>query len=208
MQKRSLLECLKCYLVTKGKGNVLPRYMEIGYGKNPYRCTVCGRSFSTKSNFCVHARMHREAMPYECQMCDKGYCYKKGLSAHMGTHTNKRLNKCRVCKEKFLNIKGHMKIHTGLIQCSICNKGFSNHGNLTQHRKIHMRTHTQEKNPISVPSVAKAFHTMLPVLLRSYDNSHWRKVSCVCLICNIAFSRGESLTRYSSCNSLLFHKEQ
>ena len=99
------LKCLKCYHGTKGKGNILPRYMEIGCGKRPYRCTVCSRSFSSKSRFCGHARIHSEVMPYKCKICHKGYCYKRDLSAHMRTHPDKKLHKCTVCNERFLKYK-------------------------------------------------------------------------------------------------------
>ncbi|XP_011679011.2 zinc finger protein 37 [Strongylocentrotus purpuratus] len=139
------LKCLKCYYDTKGKGNILPRYMEIGCGNWPYRCSVCCRSFSSKSELFAHVKLHKEVRPYKCSFCVKDYHFESGLTAHMRTHTAKKYHQCTVCNKKFINIKRHMKIHSGLNQCSICNKGFSNHGNLKRHRKFHKKTNTQEK---------------------------------------------------------------
>ena len=71
--------------------------------------------------------------------------------------TGKKRFACAVCDKTFSqsgNLKVHMRIHTGEkpFRCSICDKSFSTSGGL----KVHMRIHTGEK-PFACSVCDKSF---------------------------------------------------
>ncbi|RXG68526.1 Zinc finger protein [Armadillidium vulgare] len=54
-------------------------------GEKPYNCTICPKSFATKSDLNVHMRVHTGERPYKCTICSKTFTQSCSRSLHMRT---------------------------------------------------------------------------------------------------------------------------
>ena len=43
------------------------------------QCGICGKIYTTRSNFNVHLRRHTGEKPYKCTICDKKFARKDNL---------------------------------------------------------------------------------------------------------------------------------
>ena len=66
-------------------------------GKNPYTCLQCKKAFSTLSRFRKHCQTHRQLSP-KCPYCDKSFV---NLKEHIRTHTGERPYQCPHCEKAF-----------------------------------------------------------------------------------------------------------
>uniref|UniRef100_A0A8C4QMW0 C2H2-type domain-containing protein n=1 Tax=Eptatretus burgeri TaxID=7764 RepID=A0A8C4QMW0_EPTBU len=145
-EKARLFSCLRCSHLFLTEG-ALQLHMDTRHKKRGlYKCTVCGKNFSTKQSVKIHNRIHTGERPYKCSVCGKSFTAKNSVTIHMRTHTGERLFKCSVCGRTFTvarHVKSHMKTHTGERphKCLVCGKNFSQKSSV----KIHMRTHTGER---------------------------------------------------------------
>ncbi|XP_015177896.1 PREDICTED: protein escargot-like [Polistes dominula] len=129
-----------------------------------YKCTDCGKSYSTYSGLSKHQHFHCAAADgqskkaFSCKSCDKIYFSLGALKMHIRTHTLPC--KCTICGKAFSRpwlLQGHIRTHTGEkpFSCQHCNRAFADRSNL----RAHLQTHSEVKK-YSCSSCRKTFSRM------------------------------------------------
>ncbi|XP_017568451.2 zinc finger protein with KRAB and SCAN domains 5-like [Pygocentrus nattereri] len=111
-------------------------------------CRHCGKPFRSHRQLKQHQVVHQKnrPRPYRCDLCGKSYSYAQVLENHRRTHTGERPYNCRFCGRCFKQ-RGHLidheRIHTGErpFSCSVCGKRFIQSSQV----KKHVRNHHQAK---------------------------------------------------------------
>ena len=121
-----------------------------------YKCTLCGRSFSTNHILKKHENaIHKNNDNHECEICHKEFSEIELLKCHFEWNHQglEAKNKCEICEKLFVRsseLNNHILIHQKPIQnklekCDKCEKIFSS----TQYLKVHVRrVHTIQGDEI------------------------------------------------------------
>ncbi|XP_061476505.1 zinc finger protein 436-like isoform X2 [Rhineura floridana] len=161
-------------------------------GKEGSECPVCAESFSCKSSFNAHLKMHKEEKPYKCLDCGKSFSQRKGLIRHQRIHTGEKPYTCLECGKSFRQSAAlitHQRIHTGEkpYTCLECGKSFCQKTTLVRHQRIH----TGEK-PYACSECGKSFSHRSQ--LTSHLRVHTGEKPYKCLECGKSFSQNTNLT--------------
>ncbi|XP_060126921.1 uncharacterized protein LOC118080248 [Zootoca vivipara] len=79
-------DCVKCFQ----QRAFLKVHQRAHSGEKACQCSVCGESFSWKSNLIRHRRTHTGEKPYHCAECGKSYTRKTALNRHKKIHAGER----------------------------------------------------------------------------------------------------------------------
>ncbi|KAL4230128.1 hypothetical protein ACF0H5_010513 [Mactra antiquata] len=110
--------------------------------KKSFICPTCGRSFTQKNSYIMHANVHAGIKPYVCDVCGKAFSYDKSLKEHKYMHDEERRFECSLCDKKFrqkTSLIMHQKVHKQAkdYMCTACGKGFTQKQALLRHERIH-----------------------------------------------------------------------
>ena len=112
-----------------------------------YKCRVCSRSFTHKTNLRTHSLVHKEKR-FPCHECHRKFRTNFYLRRHIQEdHMEVDAYSCNICGvvfSKYRNYQAHQLRHTTdkRFTCSICKVPFIRN----QHLKIHMVQHTVKAN--------------------------------------------------------------
>lgn len=70
-------------------------------GARPFKCPVCGKTFTRSTNLNKHARVHSGRRPYPCEHCDKMFSSRGDLVRHAVIHTGEKPYACLICSLAF-----------------------------------------------------------------------------------------------------------
>lgn len=76
-------------------------------------CTICGKSFPSRSNLKQHVACH-SGKTVACQICGQEFVHKSNLSRHMKKHQSVKPFFCKLCNTGYTRsdlFKSHMMNH-------------------------------------------------------------------------------------------------
>ncbi|XP_021358218.1 zinc finger protein Xfin-like [Mizuhopecten yessoensis] len=103
-----------------------------------HTCEICNKSFSRKTDFIIHSRVHTNIRPFQCRTCPKAFKVKSLLEDHVRSHDGIKPYVCSLCDASFAwrcAFHRHVKTHSikKPFQCDVCGKDFRRRRDWTFH---------------------------------------------------------------------------
>ncbi|XP_001659449.2 zinc finger protein 436 [Aedes aegypti] len=128
-------ECGQSFL----RNDYLLVHMRRHKGIKPYKCKFCPKAFPRATDLRVHEKYHTNEKTHLCTICGKGFHRAYNLVVHSRTHNGLKPYQCPHCPKSFAqgnDLKAHVRRHTGeRYRCDICNEGFIQCYQLTNHKR-------------------------------------------------------------------------
>ena len=105
--------------------------------KPNYVCQECGMGFARRFSLQAHIFHHNPDNRFKCSLCPKSYLTRSNLRRHEETHAEKQT--CPNCNAVVMHLKLHRKTcgTNKTFPCTSCGKVFSQKRYLAQHKLSH-----------------------------------------------------------------------
>lgn len=117
-------------------------YLYCSLGARPFKCPVCGKTFTRSTNLNKHARVHSGRRPHSCEHCEKMFSSRGDLVRHAVIHTGAKPYACLICSLAFNRkdkLSRHERVHITdrTFVCAECPTSFHRKEELTKHIRFH-----------------------------------------------------------------------
>jgi hypothetical protein len=82
------------------------------------KCSVCSKTFTDQKQFYAHVRRHSEIKKFACAHpgCGRAFTKIQHLNDHKRVHTKEKPYRCNMCDKSFSQ-NGNLRVHVKLIHC-------------------------------------------------------------------------------------------
>nr|XP_019948239.1 PREDICTED: uncharacterized protein LOC109633089 [Paralichthys olivaceus] len=144
-----LFNCPHCSMQFPSKSGLLEHQNKIHLKEKPFKCDICGKTFTVRRYLREHLRRHHlksaaAQKQFECSQCQSEFSTAQDLSLHMRLHAVKEVGefRCDMCYKSFSRwslLKQHQESHIGEVvyECTECDKAFAFPHLLVEHQQTH-----------------------------------------------------------------------
>ncbi|KAF8384468.1 hypothetical protein PRIPAC_73610, partial [Pristionchus pacificus] len=179
-------------------------------------CTICNKTFVSKSNIKYHMRLHSDAeeerCPYQCNECGKRFSqigtFKRHAKIHLpDDHPDKNKFGCEICGKTFSQkgaLQNHSETHLEKEkrslphQCPQCDMKFAQACALKAHMIVHLAPDDPQRNKIECEVCGKliAASSVFRHKLTHFDSNDPRREKFKCDICGKTFTEFNSVVKH------------
>ena len=139
---RPRLPCSFCNKTFTRKDSMESHIKSAHTANNTFTCEHldCNRTFSSRSIYLSHLKVHGDTKPYHCQECSMHFTLLFELKEHLKTeHSETEELRCPECFKVFGSVKDleNHKLTSHRFECEVCGKVFARMGYLHNHFKVH-----------------------------------------------------------------------
>lgn len=211
-QKRVDSPCEACGKIFASVANKMRHYRATHLGERPFKCSICGATFSQLPILRNHMTCHSDVRKFGCEQCSKTFKTKQHWHKHQDKHLpidqqkyrktaagqqknckyvrNTEKKVCEICGKSMTlaNLYIHMRKHNGIkpFECTVCARKFSTKAHLL----LHSYVHTGER-PYVCEYCEKSF-SQLPTLIE-HRRIHTGEKPYKCAYCDKSFRQSAHL---------------
>lgn len=127
--------CCLCQKVLVNRASLKNHFEDVHCKANKLSCDLCPKIFFSKKAIVNHMKVHSKKN-FSCNICDYKTANKSRFKMHRLTHGDKV--ECPICRKRVsLLSRHHSKVHRPKKSCPVCQKMLQGH-----QIKRHMKTHS------------------------------------------------------------------